>query len=144
MGIGLSPSHYQGMAIGMKYILDGEGKMRSNVLAEAKYFFIAVRRGNKSERQTAAFILAGKTHLSRETRAKIETYIAFIDALINRRELQEEELTVIRDLRTFFAKLQEIGHEIKTREVREYGYWDKRQNRKEFWREKTRSRFTKA
>ena len=140
MGAGLSPSHYQGMAIGMKYILDGEGKMRPNVLAEAKYFFIAVRSGNKSERQTAAFILAGKTHLSRETRAKIETYITFMDILGRRRELREEELATIQELRIFFAGLQEIGHEIKTREIREYGYWDKRQNRKEFWKEKIRGR----
>ncbi len=140
MGIGLSPSHYRTMAIGMKYILDGEGKMRPNVLAEAKYFFISARRGNKSERQTAAFILAGKTHLSRETRAKIETFIGFVDVLGRRRELQEEELAIIQDLKIFFASLQEIGHEIKQREVREYGYWEKRQNRKEFWKEKIRGR----
>ena len=144
MGIGLSPSHYRNMALDMKYILHGEGELKRNVLAEAKCFFIAVRRGDKSERQTAAFILTGKMHLSRETRAKIETFITFLDALSKRRELYKEELAIIQDLRTFFDGLREIGFEIKLKEVQEYGYWTKRQNRKEFWKEKTGSRSTKA
>lgn len=143
MGKGLSPSHYRNMALCMKRILDGEGELRPDVLAEATRFLAAARDGEKSEKQTAAFILSGTMHFSRKVRHKLDEFAKFVETFDGCREFLSAEKSIICDcdeLRAFFSQLREIGYEEKLCEIREYGYWRKRRNRKKFWERKIKGR----